>query len=82
MNIMKTKYMVVSRHENAGQNQSLLIDNKCFQNVAKFKFLETRVTYQNFIHEEITSRLNSGNDYYSSLQRFMSSRLLSKNFKI
>jgi hypothetical protein len=52
--------MVVSRHQNAGQNHNLLTANKSFENVAKFEYLGTTATHQNFIHEEIKNRLNSG----------------------
>jgi hypothetical protein len=38
-NTEKTKHMVVSRHQNVGQNQNFLIANKSFENVAKFKYL-------------------------------------------
>jgi hypothetical protein len=34
------------------------------------------------IHDEIESRLNSGNSYYYSVQNLLSSRLISKNVKI
>jgi hypothetical protein len=37
---------------------------------------------QNFIHEEIKSRLKSGNACYHSVQDLLSSNLLSKNTKI
>jgi hypothetical protein len=47
--------------------------------VARFGYLETAVTNQNFIQEEIKRRLNSGNACHNSVQ---SSRLLPKNVKI
>jgi hypothetical protein len=34
------------------------------------------------IHDELKSRLNSGNAYYYSVENLMSSRLVSKNLKI
>jgi hypothetical protein len=37
---------------------------------------------KNLIHEEIKRRLNSGNACYHSVQKLLSSRLLSKNIKI
>jgi hypothetical protein len=49
----KTKYMVMSRHQNEGQNHNLLIVNKSFENVAKFEYLVTAVANQNFIEDEI-----------------------------
>jgi hypothetical protein len=50
--------------------------------VEEFKYLGTILTNQNSIQEEVKSRLKSGNACYHSVQNLLSSRLLSKNFKI
>jgi hypothetical protein len=82
VNPEKTKYMLVSRCQKAGQKQSIKIGNRSFETVAKFKYLGTRLTDQNCIHEEIKSGLNSGNACYHSVQSLLSSRLLSRNVKV
>ena len=78
----KTKYMVMSRDLNAGQNHSVRFDNSTFERVDEFKYLGTTLTNQNYIAEEIKSRLRSGNACCHSVQNLLSSRLLSKNLKI
>jgi hypothetical protein len=40
VNTEKTKYMLLSRHLNAGQNHNIKIVNRSFENLAKFKYLE------------------------------------------
>jgi hypothetical protein len=82
MNVDKTKYMLLFRHQNVGQNREIKIANRSFENVSQFKYLGTTVTNQNFIEEEIKRRLNSGNACYNSVQNLLPSRLLSKNVRI
>jgi len=78
----KTKYMVVSRDQNAGRIHSVRTDNSTFERVDAFKYLRTTSTNQNSIAKEIRGRLRSGNACYHSVQNLLSSRLLSKNLKI
>jgi len=78
----KTRYMVMSRDQNAGRTHSIKIDNSSFERVDEFKYLGTTLTNQNSIQEEIKSRLKPGNACYHSVQNLLSSSLLSKNLKI
>jgi hypothetical protein len=82
VNPVKTKYMLVSRCQKAGQRQSIKIANRSFEGVAEFKYLGTTLTDQNCIHGQIKSRLNSGNACYHSVRSLLSSRLLSRNVKV
>jgi hypothetical protein len=67
INAENTKYMIMSRHPNSGQNQNIRIANESFENVVEFKYLRTTLTNQNDIHDEIKSRLNSENVCYHSV---------------
>ena len=77
-----SKYMVMSRDQNAGRIHSVRTDNSTFERMEGFKYLGTTLTNQNSIPEEIKSRLRSGNACYHSVQNLLSSRLISKNLKI
>ena len=52
-NAHKTKYMAVSRDQNAGRIHSMKIDTSPIERVEEFKYLGTILTNQNSIHEEI-----------------------------
>jgi hypothetical protein len=70
VNAEKTKYIFLSRHQNAEQNHDMNIANRSFENVARFKYLGTTITNQNLIQDESKRRLNSGNACYRSVQNF------------
>jgi hypothetical protein len=80
VNTEKTKYMLLSHHQNAGQNHDIkvLLGIRSFEDVARFRYLGKTVTYQNLILEEIKRRFNLANACYHSVQKLLSFRLLSK----
>jgi hypothetical protein len=45
----KTKYMVMSREQDAGRSHSMETDNSSFERLEDFKYLGTTVTNQNSI---------------------------------
>jgi hypothetical protein len=76
INVVNTTFMLLSRHQNVGQNRDIKIANRSVENVSQFKYLGTTVTNQNLIQEEIKRRLNSGNACYHLVQSHLSSSLL------
>jgi hypothetical protein len=74
--------MLMSRYQKARPKHSIQVANRFFEDVAKLKYLEKTLTDQNYIHEEIKSKLYSRNACYHSVQSLLSSRLLSRNGKI
>jgi hypothetical protein len=74
--------MLLSHHQNAGQNRDIKIANRSFENVSQFRYLGMTLTNQNLIQEEIKRGLSLGNACYHSVQSLLSSHLLSKNLKM
>jgi hypothetical protein len=72
----------MSRSQKTGQKYSIKIAYRCFEVAAKYKYPGTTLTDQNHMHEEIKSRLNSGNACYHSVQSLLSSSLLSRNLEV
>ena len=82
VNADKSKYMILSRDQNAGRSHSMKSDNSSIERTEEFRYLGKTLTNQNSIQEEIKSRLKLGNACYYSVQNLLSSSLLSKNLKI
>jgi hypothetical protein len=78
----KSKYMLMPCSQKIGQKHSVKIANRSFEYVEKPKYLGTTLTDQNYMHEEIKSRLNLGNASYHLVQSLQSSCLLSRNLKV
>jgi hypothetical protein len=53
VNAQTTKHMLLSRHQNAEKNQDIKIGNRCFENVAQFRYLGTTITNQILIQGDI-----------------------------
>ncbi|KAJ4434049.1 hypothetical protein ANN_16368 [Periplaneta americana] len=82
VNLEKTKYMIMSRDQNIVRNGNIKIGNLSFEVVEKFKYLGATVTDINDTREEIKRRINMGNACYYSVEKLLSSSLLSKNLKV
>ncbi|KAJ4443686.1 hypothetical protein ANN_05361 [Periplaneta americana] len=82
VNSEQTKYMIMSRDENIIRNGNIKIGNLSFEEVEKFKCLGATVTNINDAREEIKRRINMGNACYYSVEKLLSSSLLSKNLKV
>jgi hypothetical protein len=72
----------MSHSQKTGQQYSVKIVNRSFADVAKFRYMGTTLADQNCMHEEIKSRLNSGNACCHSVHSLLPSRLFSRNVKV
>ncbi|KAJ4431826.1 hypothetical protein ANN_20431 [Periplaneta americana] len=82
VNPEKTKYMIMSRDQNIVRNGNIKIGDLSFEEVEKFKYVGATVTNINNTREEIKRRINMGNVCYYSVEKLLSSSLLSKNLKV
>jgi len=74
--------MVMSRDQDAGRSHSIKTESSSFESVEEFKYFGKTLTADNYIQEEIKSRLKSGNAGYHSVHNLLSSNLLYKNLKL
>ena len=51
VNVDRTKYMVMSRDQNAGRSYSIKTDNSSFERVERVQILGTTLLHQNSIQE-------------------------------
>jgi hypothetical protein len=49
INVEKTKYMLLSHHQNAGQNQDIRIAYRLLENMAQLKYFGMTVTDENLV---------------------------------
>jgi len=82
VNAETTTYVVMSCEHNVGQNHNITISNKSFEMMTLSKYLGKILTNLYCIHEEIKSRLKSGNACYHSVQNLVYPSSLSKNIKV
>ena len=64
------------------RNQNIVFGNLSFENVEWFRYLGVTVTNVNDMRKEIKRRINMGNACYYSLEKILSSHLLSKKLKV
>lgn len=75
INEAKTKYMLMARH--APIMNDLVVGPYTFERVDDFKYLGVNINHKNDMHNEIKLRINSANRAYFSLNKLLTSRMLS-----
>ncbi|KAJ4434637.1 hypothetical protein ANN_23200 [Periplaneta americana] len=81
IDLEKTNYDYVSS-PNIARNGNIKIEDLSFEEVEKFKYLEATITNINDTRKELKRRINMGNACYYSVEKLLSSSLLSKNLKV
>ena len=67
VNVDKTKYMVISRNQKAERIHRINNGNISYESVEEFIYLGKPLKYENYIQEEIKSRLKLENAFYHSM---------------
>jgi hypothetical protein len=57
VNVEKTKYMLLSHHQNARKNRDIKRAKRLFEDISQLKYLGMLVINQSLIQEEIRRRL-------------------------
>jgi hypothetical protein len=57
----KTKYVIMSRDQNAGRSHDIKFDNSSSDCIEQLKYFGITLTNPNYIQEELENILNSGN---------------------
>jgi hypothetical protein len=59
VNVEKTYYMLLFRHQNVGQNRDIIkIASRSFENMSQLIYFARILTNQNLIQREVKKRLN------------------------
>jgi len=74
--------MITSRNTGNEGNKNIRIRGEVIEKVNKFKYLGAYVTSKNEVTEKIKSLLVSGNAYFYSVQKLLTSRLISRKLKL
>jgi hypothetical protein len=57
INVEKTKHMLLSRHQNAGQDRAIKVVNRLFENVEQLQYLGTTVTIKICFRRKLSGNL-------------------------
>ena len=82
VNAYKTKYVFMSRYQNAERSHNIKIYNSSYERVEQVKYLGKPLKHQNSNQEQIESSMKSRNACYHSVQNILSYSFISKNIKI
>jgi hypothetical protein len=74
--------MVMSRDQNAEENNNIQIGNKSFETMEQFKYLGTILRMKFSLMKKLRADSTSGNACYYSVQNIFRTSLLPKSVKI